>query len=88
MRALMTLPGMGGTKLARESFLERRYERPELGRARFESGRDAEFLQRPTPRDRLSHSLGQFIESVHNSPFGSLWSCSLLTAIVASAGLQ
>src|SRR5262249_31650 len=32
---------------------------------------EAEFLQRSAPRDRLSHSFGQFIEFIiHNFPFG------------------
>jgi hypothetical protein len=35
---------------------------------------DAEFLQRPAPRDGLGHTLGQFIEFLlHNFPFGSCW---------------
>src|ERR1041385_3088175 len=42
---------------------------PEAGQ-RHAGEADAEFLQRPAPRDGLGHSFGQFIEFVgHNFPF-------------------
>ena len=43
---------------------------------------DAEFLQRPAARDRLSQAFGQFIEFVvHNFPFVLLFCFSALFAV-------